>query len=86
MKDLPDKLLLVAKIILELYQDFIPESPNINAFETSSDPDLIAVSILKFFHPVILNNLMPWKLLFRAVSKAIYGHQEKHFRLRYFQP
>ena len=45
---------------------------------------------LKFFHPVILNSLMPCPVLgdgnclFRAVSKAIYGHQEEHFLLRLF--
>ena len=80
------------EIILELYQDFIPESPTIKAFETSSDPDLIAVSLLS----VSTQYIVPCPVigdgncLFRAVSKAIYWASRRTFRHQehfdYFQP
>ena len=50
--------------------------------------DSIAISILKFFHPVMLNDFFPSPVLsdgnclFRAVSKSIYRTEDEHFRLR----
>ena len=74
--------------ILEVYQDIIPTCPSIQVIETPFEYDSIAISILKFFHPVMLNNFFPSPVLgdgnclFRAVSKSIYRTEDEHFRLR----
>ena len=74
--------------ILEVYQDIIPSCPSIQVIETPFEYDSIAISILKFFHPVMLNNFFPSPVLgdgnrlFRAVSKSIYRTEDEHFRLR----
>ena len=74
--------------ILEVYQDIISTCPSIQVIETPFEYDSIAISILKFFHPVMLNDFFPSPVLsdgyclFRAVSKSIYRTEDEHFRLR----
>ena len=76
---------------LELYQNLIPEIPNIQDFDCPlGDIASIAILILRFFHPVILNSHVPCQVvvdgncLFRALSRAIYGYKDEYCRLILF--
>ena len=56
--------------ILEVYQDIIPTCPFIQVIETLFEYDSIAISILKFFHSVMLND---FSLVVRFfVTKIVY--------------